>query len=341
MARLLVLDFPEGYEFGIDWMAWQVGEKFAGVGNIPVGYHFIYWSAKEKHGSDCSIRSGKYLHIRSDTDVHVWTWDSDAETCAVLDHTESFQYRENAARGQLDSGLGPYPEEHHQKWVALTTHLNETTIERMTPVQHTVGSGTAWSGNSFYTKLPGRRPVLGPANNKDSSSDAPPLTPSEITKYAFDRTQALSEVLQQRRQDAEHNTALSLEGAMLDLLGELEYSFVAFVVGQSADGLEQWKKLVDMLCRCEDGMSGQAAPNHESIPPQFFEQFLHVLMAQLMEVPEDFFSGSSELSNNNFLKPALSSFVQLLSPEKGELLSELTMGRFAWDITTEEEDVMF
>jgi A1 cistron-splicing factor AAR2 len=333
MARLLVLDFPQGHEFGIDWMSWQVGDQFAGINNIPIGYHFVYWAAKENKGSDCSTRSGTFIHIEDESQILVWLWDSDAEACAEMNDDDSFKYRESARASQFDQRLGPYPTKQHDKWINLTKHLTSCTIDRIAPVKHKIGG--EWTGNSFYTKLPGRRPSKG--------------TPSEITKYAFDRTQALSEVLSSLKGSSTKESSMkessmkesSMESAMYDLLGELEYSFVTFVVGQSADGLEQWKKLIDLLCRCEDAMSGIPSIDYDLIPSKCFVEFLHVLMLQLMEVPNDFFASTSELSNNNFLKPALSSFAQLLSPKDGQMLSELAMNRFAWDINEDEEDDPF
>jgi hypothetical protein len=41
------------------------------------------------------------------------------------------------------------------------------------------------------------------------------------------------------------------------------------------------------------------------------------------------------------LRPALSSFYQLLPEEKGRALSDLTQSRFGWDVEAEEEDELF
>lgn len=42
-AVLLLLDMPEGSEFGIDYNSWTTGPKFRGVKMIPPGLHFIYY----------------------------------------------------------------------------------------------------------------------------------------------------------------------------------------------------------------------------------------------------------------------------------------------------------
>lgn len=44
LGVLLCLDVPLGVEFGIDYMLWEVGEKFKGVKLIPPGIHYVfYW----------------------------------------------------------------------------------------------------------------------------------------------------------------------------------------------------------------------------------------------------------------------------------------------------------
>ena len=42
-AVLVLLDVPEGTEFGIDYNSWQVGPKFKGIKMIPPGFHFIFY----------------------------------------------------------------------------------------------------------------------------------------------------------------------------------------------------------------------------------------------------------------------------------------------------------
>ena len=39
-----------------------------------------------------------------------------------------------------------------------------------------------------------------------------------------------------------------------EILAELQFSFVCFLVGQHYDSFEHWKKLLVMLCTCEDAI---------------------------------------------------------------------------------------
>ena len=42
-ATLLILDMPEGSEFGIDYNSWTTGPRFKGIKMIPPGIHFVYF----------------------------------------------------------------------------------------------------------------------------------------------------------------------------------------------------------------------------------------------------------------------------------------------------------
>ena len=42
-AVFILHDFPEGSEFGIDYMSWDTGPNFKGLKMIPAGVHFIYF----------------------------------------------------------------------------------------------------------------------------------------------------------------------------------------------------------------------------------------------------------------------------------------------------------
>jgi hypothetical protein len=59
------------------------------------------------------------------------------------------------------------------------------------------------------------------------------------------------------------------------LLGELQFAFVGFYIGQSFTGFAHWKALVVMLCGCD-----RAAEERRGL----FKTFVLMLIAQLKEV---------------------------------------------------------
>lgn len=42
-ATLVLLDVPQGTDFGVDMKSWNTGEKFKGVKMIPPGFHYIHY----------------------------------------------------------------------------------------------------------------------------------------------------------------------------------------------------------------------------------------------------------------------------------------------------------
>jgi len=78
------------------------------------------------------------------------------------------------------------------------------------------------------------------------------------------------------------------------LLGELQLSFLLFLRLSCLASLEQWKRLVSLLCGCEAALKARTA---------LFVGFVQALRAQLAFAPPDFFD--DELSADNFLRSAL------------------------------------
>jgi len=86
-------------------------------------------------------------------------------------------------------------------------------------------------------------------------------------------------------------------------LGELQFSFVCFLMGHAFDGLEQWKRIIELLCSCDDAV-------HDISLVDLFRGFVVVLHDQLSVVPSDFFH--DELSGNNFLRQQLISWFEIV-----------------------------
>jgi hypothetical protein len=79
-----------------------------------------------------------------------------------------------------------------------------------------------------------------------------------------------------------------------NILGELQLSFLMFLLIFCYDSLEHWKKLLDTICRSEKILLQK---------PEFAIAFMRIIYEQLNFSPADFFQ--NELSKDNFLKPAL------------------------------------
>lgn len=79
-----------------------------------------------------------------------------------------------------------------------------------------------------------------------------------------------------------------------EILAELQFSFVCFLVGQHYDSFEHWKKLLVMLCTCEDAIIEHS---------QLYNNLISEMYYQIKEVPNDFFVDI--VSSNNFLATIL------------------------------------
>lgn len=85
-----------------------------------------------------------------------------------------------------------------------------------------------------------------------------------------------------------------------EVLGELQFSFICFLVGQNLDAFEQWKQLLKMFCTSDDALA-----NHTHL----YMTLISDLHFQIREVPEDFFVDI--VSSNNFLVSLLTSLFTL------------------------------
>ena len=64
------------------------------------------------------------------------------------------------------------------------------------------------------------------------------------------------------------------------MLGEMQFAFVSFLLGENLDSFEQWKRMVNLICNCEKGVLDK---------PDFFYKAVPVLYEQLKQLPKDFF----------------------------------------------------
>lgn len=213
-----------------------------------------------------------WLYLRSEQ-VAVLKWSQKWEGFMAdkeWPEDERARYADGVLRMEFDSSLGVYPQDMHPQWQNLTTHVTEALLKKLNPVD--------LYGTPFYSTLPSKRQV--PQG----------LQGAALTQYGLDKSQSLEELLQQR-----------FAGDSSMLLGELQYSFVTFLIGEDFGGFDQWKNLVALLCNCEKAILTR---------PALFVGFAEIICAQLHAVPEDFFI--DPLSEHNFLTAALKAFFELV-----------------------------
>jgi len=165
------------------------------------------------------------------------------------------------------------------------------------------------------------RPYYSSISLKKSSKEA---TPDQITKMYTDKSTILEDLLQKRYPNKPN-----------ELLGELQFAFISFLMGQSYDGFEQWKELLALLCDSESSLYKR----HD-----LFYNFIAVLHFQLEQVPEDFFDDL--VTGNNFLTKVLKNFFELTEDpqmdskvlERASNLKKYVEKRFKIVLESMEED---
>jgi A1 cistron-splicing factor AAR2 len=291
---VLCLGCPEGVLFGIDYNAWTVGPKFMGVKLIPPGLHYIYCSPG---ADDVGVsRSGFFAHIKPRT-VVVRRWDQESEELVVLDSDdEVMRFTDGALGFDFDGNLGPYPIEKVSQWNELTRHCHERLVQRVEPVGGVLRSKRQEYNESqsngvpeplepfeaarcglFFTQLPRARVPKG-------------ATPEEVTRLHHDRSSQLDDLIEE------------FKHVELDLLGELQMAFVAFLLGQNFDAYEQWRGLLSLLSSCEEAVGKR---------PELFAELLRVLFAQIQQSPDDLFE--DDMLKGNFLGKCAVDLVEVCS----------------------------
>ena len=144
--------------------------------------------------------------------------------------------------------------------------------------------------------------------------------------------QCLSITPHQKSQDLIVKTFFSSSSSRpVDIVGELQFAFVSCLVGQSWEAFEHWKRLVVLLCSCDDAISKCRA---------VYDAFLSVLEAQLSEISEDFLVDI--VAGSNFVYQSLRALFRTIQlsetvddrlKSKAKRLQERLTVKFQWDFT--------
>eukprot|EP00124_Ichthyophonus_hoferi_P004918 Ihof_evm2s611 gene=Ihof_evmTU2s611 len=287
-GKLMFLDVPEGTEVGLDYNAWQVGPQFRGVKFIPPGVHFIYYSAADKTGAG-SPRTG-FFYVFEKGEVVVRQWNTESEDAEPIQDKEQ-ESRLRLAVREFDPFLGTYPLTTHHTWVGLSNYITANVTKHLQPASGKINSVQLLKSEpgpgKFESNLvpdPEYAMNLTPIPRQ---SYPPGADSGMITKCNMDKSWLLTDLL------AKH-----YGNNPKRLLGEIQFSFVCFLLGQSHEAFEQWKVLVALMCGCDDALVTM---------PNLFCDFIDVLDHQLKETPEDLFVDI--VTCNNFLAVCLQRFL--------------------------------
>ncbi|KAL1021589.1 hypothetical protein UPYG_G00015250 [Umbra pygmaea] len=353
-ATLVLLGVPEGTELGIDYKCWQVGPRFRGVKMIPPGLHFLHYSSFSAVGSGGTTgpRTGLFLTLKP-REILMANWDpkeEDMDFSASENQVEVDRVR--AGLQDLDPFLGPYPYEVMRKWVSLTDKVNQELATQLQPLsgrvcafsdvipevqlthtkdreeQNLPRNDTACqSMKEGLDKLPRMKLREGTAlrfSPIPRKTYPPGATPAQITQCNMDLSYALETLLETHHQQKP-----------LNVLGELQFAFVCFLIGNVYEGFEHWKSLLTLLCRSEEAMRQR---------PDLYLGLIAVLYHQLGEIPPDFFVDI--VSKDNFLTSTLQDFFQFANGpgvnstlrRRAEKFKAHLTKKFSWDFEADLDD---
>lgn len=307
-ATLLCLDTPQDSEFGIDDFEFTCGPNFKGIKLIPAGIHFIFYSAGAKYGGIGPPRSGFFLNFLP-SQVRILKWNPSSEDFDIdteLNHDEMSRYKEGVKRFDFDRFLGAYDRDEKkrlEKWKTLSFHINPRLLEILEPSGKRISSLYENSNDSLNSKMNEQLEKL-----KESRSFK--VEKTERNEEAY--TPHFSKIPSNKELACGMDKSAILEyliekfkGKEFDLLGELQFSFCIFLLGQCYSGFEQWKRLLYVICSCESAMEKRG---------KFFAEFVAVFHFQLKQIPQDFFD--DVISSGNFLTQLLRGFLEMLEEEK-------------------------
>ena len=87
------------------------------------------------------------------------------------------------------------------------------------------------------------------------------------------------------------------------LLGELQFAFITFVLGENFESFEQWKSLLILLCGCREAM-GPSSPRRD-----LFYKLIPVIYAQIEQLPAEFFEENGGQDGNNFISKTMTDLI--------------------------------
>ncbi|KAF9664036.1 hypothetical protein SADUNF_Sadunf17G0114300 [Salix dunnii] len=260
-ATLLLLDVPQYTLVGIDTQMFTVGPAFKGIKMIPPGPHFVYYSSSSKDGKQFSPIVGFFVDA-GPSEVIVRKWNQQEERLVKVPEEEEERFCQAVKSLEFDRYLGPYNLSQYRKWKRLSSYLTKTIIKQIEPIggEITVVRESEMDKNSPKTSIERALDAqLGTGKFSASTSvdrskkggcyyttiprviKRKGMEGKELTYLNLDKTELLESVLMK-----DHGGSEDL------LLGELQFAYIAFLMGQSLEAFFQWKSLVSLLLSCTE-----------------------------------------------------------------------------------------
>ncbi|KAF2843321.1 hypothetical protein M501DRAFT_994217 [Patellaria atrata CBS 101060] len=321
---VLLFNLPPSSLAGIDLLSFTTTPRFLGIKNLPPGFHFIFTSPN----SSSSIRHGAWFQVKGlsqPPDLFIFKWDPTTEVLVPeADIAEILRWRANLGslwrerltpyRQSRDSSSHTLEEEKINDWPDLTDKITEFLLNRITydPPDHW-SLTSASSAKEDIDDIPGltaEQNLLGrekelrfiPVELKRTWREG--ATGRERTDAARDRSWMLGDIVIRH-----------CRGREMELIGELQFTFLMVLILSNYSCLEQWKRVLSLLFTCKRAVETS---------PELFVRTLRLLKLQLQRC-EDVEGGLFDLSDDGagFLKILLKRFKRSLEDLAGKGKSDV------------------
>ena len=269
LGTLLLLNCPKKMQFGIDLSQWIIGEKFMGIKLIPIGIHYISFSLSEENNA---FKQGFFIEIEEGKNKCknvIREWSSKYETFIKINEEMNKNYSIGLDNLDFDQFLGNYPYEQIQNWKDLTNFLNKDIINKL-------------QKNIDMTMCPGIKEENKNENNENEINEIK----INIQLMTYENIEFTEFYLNQPEYINSLDKSLLLEKIISKLkspyefLGEFQYTFILFLIGEVYEALKQWKDIFILISSSENLLTKK---NYE----KFFCDFTEIIYNQLRLFPDD------------------------------------------------------
>lgn len=276
---------------------------------VPPGPHVVSYNSHGSQG-DFGPTTAFFIHPTGGQ-VLVWTWNPTLEMLETeIDKDKIAQYTKAVQSFQLDANLAPYDLRRYPTWQGLSSHVSPVVIQRLSPIGGAISAlyeEDAPPQTDAEVALEKQLAEFKQQQRKGKEQDEPTtatttttkpqrcyytpitrlvkrsgLSPAQLTALNMDKSSLLEEMVISNRK----GTGTGTDDATW-LLGEFQYSFLAFLLGHSAQGFTQWRAIATLFLGCEDAAVGSRTA--------LFIEFINVFGAQL----EFALGGDSTISTSN------------------------------------------
>ena len=322
LGTLLLLNSPKKMQFGIDLSQWVIGDKFMGIKLIPIGVHYISFSLSEENNA---FKQGFFIEIEDNKKKSkniIREWSPKYETFIKLNDEMDKNYSIGLDNLDFDQFLGNYPYEQIQNWTDLSKFLNTSVINRL-------------QKNIDMTMCPEIKEDKNNEQENENKNNMQIMSYDNIEFTEFYLNQP--EYINSLDKSALLEKILSKFKSPNEFLGEFQYTFILFLIGEVYEALKQWKDIFILITSSEDLINKK---NFE----KFFCDFIEIIYNQLRLFPDDLMH--DVILENNFLKRYLTNFLLFEKKEmknfskRQKLFKAFVEEKFGYKIKSEEERII-